>query len=59
HRHSGTRSDVLAQPPDSWGPRALADWTHVLAAGGGFDSEAGKQLVERASILDEIYRVGA
>ncbi|MFL5862404.1 MAG: Gfo/Idh/MocA family protein [Solirubrobacteraceae bacterium] len=59
HRHSGTRSEVLAQPPDAWGPRALADWAQALAAGGGFDPGTGEQLVERAAILDEIYRVAA
>ena len=58
HHHWGTSAELLAEPPDAWGPRALAAWSRALAAGRGFDPEA-EQLVERAAVLDEIYRVGA
>jgi predicted dehydrogenase len=57
HRHRGTSAELLSEPPDDWGPRALAAWAHEVGAGRGFDQAAG-QLVERAAILDEIYRVG-
>jgi predicted dehydrogenase len=56
-RHHGTRSELLTEPPDPWGPRALATWAGALAAGRGFDAEAD-ELTDRAAILDEIYRVG-
>jgi predicted dehydrogenase len=57
HQH-GPNAELLTEPPDAWGPRALAAWARSLAVGRGFDPEA-ELLVERAAILDEIYRVGA
>lgn len=54
-RFSGTSAETLAEPPDSWGGRAAADWAQRLTAGGRFDPEAEK-LVEVAQVLDRIYR---
>ncbi len=54
----GTRSTVIAQPPDAWGPRALMQWTRRLGREPGFDPAASEY--ERLSgILDEIYRASA
>jgi predicted dehydrogenase len=50
----GTRSRVLVEPPDDWGPRALASWARRLGHGAGFDCEAW-DLVHLARVIDEIY----
>jgi len=51
----GTSSQVLSEPPEEWGPRALLDWSCRLASGARFDS-AIREAVEVARILDSIYR---
>ncbi|MFC0410744.1 Gfo/Idh/MocA family protein [Roseomonas elaeocarpi] len=53
-RYRGTSREVLAEPPDSWGGRAAANWAGRLAAGAGFDP-AAERLVEVARVLDRIY----
>ena len=50
----GSRSRVLAEPPDDWSARALTDWARRLSEGAGFDSEAW-DLVHVARVVDEIY----
>jgi predicted dehydrogenase len=57
-RYTGTRTEVLASPPDEWGGRAAIDWTQRLARGGGFDVEANR-LVDLAGVLDSIYAGGS
>ncbi|HEX4736422.1 MAG TPA: Gfo/Idh/MocA family oxidoreductase [Allosphingosinicella sp.] len=52
--YRGTSAELLAQPPDSWGGRAGADWAQRLAAGERFDPSA-ERLVEVAETLDRIY----
>ncbi|HZE06331.1 MAG TPA: Gfo/Idh/MocA family oxidoreductase [Solirubrobacteraceae bacterium] len=54
HRHHGTASEQLTEPPDEWGPRAIAAWASALAGGAGFDPDA-EMLVTLARILDEVY----
>ena len=56
-RFTGTRSDLLASPPDDWGGRAAADWATRLAAGARFDPSAAA-LVAVAVVLDAIYAGG-
>jgi predicted dehydrogenase len=53
-RFVGTRSEVLATPPDEWGGRAIVDFVEHLAAGSRFDAEA-EQLVQVAEVLDQVY----
>jgi predicted dehydrogenase len=53
-RFDGTASEVLVQPPDDWGGRALAEWAARLAAGRGFDPAAAEH-VRVAEVLDAIY----
>jgi predicted dehydrogenase len=50
----GTRSRVLVEPPDDWGPRALASWARRLGEGAGFDCDAW-ELVQLARVIDAIY----
>ncbi|HWE11743.1 MAG TPA: Gfo/Idh/MocA family oxidoreductase [Solirubrobacteraceae bacterium] len=54
HRHRGTVAELIVEPPDPWGPRALAAWASALARGDGFDPEA-ESLGALAAILDDIY----
>lgn len=53
-RRHGTRTEVLAVPPDDWGGRALVAWAGQLAAGGGFDPQI-EEVVEVADVLDRVY----
>ena len=53
-RFDGTRTTVLAEPPDEWGGRAAMAWAEALAAGGRFDPAAG-QAVAVAEVVDAIY----
>jgi len=50
----GTRSRVLAEPPDDWGVRSLASWARRVGDGDGFDCEAW-DFVHVARVIDEIY----
>ena len=53
-RMRGTAVEPLAEREEDWGGRGAADWARRLAAGEGFDPEAGR-LVEVARVLDRIY----
>jgi hypothetical protein len=50
----GSRSRVVAEPPDDWSARALTHWARRLGEGAGFDCEAW-DLVHVARVIDEIY----
>jgi predicted dehydrogenase len=56
-RLEGTRSVVISEPPDDWGPRALIEWARRLANGAGFDSEV-ESVAQVAATLDRMYGVG-
>lgn len=49
-----TSKEILAQPPDDWGGRALLDWARRLAISSQFD-ESIEEAIEVARILDAIY----
>ena len=51
---SGLPSEVLVEPPDAWGGRAVVEWTRRLAAGERFDP-AAEELVRTAEVLDRVY----
>lgn len=53
-RMRGTSTEVLVEPPDEWGGRAVVEWAQRLAAGEGFDARA-EEYVKVANILDRIY----
>jgi predicted dehydrogenase len=57
-RYDGTRTEVLVEPADEWGGRALAAWAEQLAGGTGFDP-AAEELVGLAEVVDAIYEAGA
>ena len=50
----GTRREVLAEPPDAWGGRAIVEWATRVAAGARFDPSA-ERLVTTAEAIDGIY----
>ncbi|HKU62242.1 MAG TPA: Gfo/Idh/MocA family oxidoreductase [Gemmatimonadales bacterium] len=50
----GTRREILAEPPDRWGGRAVVGWAERLAAGRRFDP-AVRRYVEAARMVDAIY----
>lgn len=53
-RLDGTRSTPLAQPPDSWGGRAIVAWARRLAEDPGYDPDIESALPVAAA-LDAIY----
>jgi predicted dehydrogenase len=53
--YAGTRSELLAEPPDDWGGRAAMHWARQLREGRGFDAGA-EHLQAVARALDDIYR---
>lgn len=53
-RYEGTRTTVLAEPPDAWGGRAVVDWARRLGAGARYEP-AIESLVQVATVMDGIY----
>lgn len=53
-RYWGTKSELLAAPPDAWGGRALIDWITRLSRNDQFDKQA-EQFIASAKVLDKIY----
>jgi len=53
-----TRTEVIAQPPEDWGARALMAWTERLAQTPSFDP-AAEEYASLAGVLDKIYRTAA
>jgi predicted dehydrogenase len=50
----GTRRELLAEPPDPWGGRAVVRWAERLAGGARFDPAAW-QYLDSARVVDAIY----
>lgn len=57
-RFDGTKSTVLATPPDAWGGRAAVGWAQRLSKSRVFDPGI-RQIIEVANVLDGIYGRGA
>lgn len=53
-RYRGRETEILAEPPDEWGGRAIVEWARRIAAGDGFDPEAERYLTV-ARTIDRIY----
>lgn len=53
-RYEGTRTTVLAEPPDVWGGRAVVDWARRLQAGARYEP-AIESLLQVATVMDGIY----
>ena len=54
-RYHGTRREVLAEPPDDWGGRALCAWTRQLAIANRFDPSV-ETVQQVARVIDWIYQ---
>lgn len=52
--HTGTRRQVIAEPPDAWGARAAVAWARRLRRDRGFDP-AVEQAVAVAEVIDRVY----
>jgi predicted dehydrogenase len=52
--HSADQHELIAEPPDDWGGRAITRWALQLAQNNGFDDSAF-ELVRVADMLDRIY----
>jgi predicted dehydrogenase len=57
-RFAGTRRELLAEPPDAWGGRAIGDWARQLAADRSYDP-AADELQGLADAIDAIYAQAA
>ena len=53
-RWHGTAREVLVEPPDPWGGRAVVAWAERLGAGAGYDPDV-ESVIDVARILDRIY----
>lgn len=53
-RYDGTRSTVLAQPPDAWGGRAAVAWARQLRDNRDYDPYI-ERATDVAQVLDAIY----
>jgi predicted dehydrogenase len=50
----GSQREVLGEPPDPWGGRALVAWARQLAGSNGYDP-AVDDLANVAAVIDRIY----
>lgn len=53
-RYRGTSTEILTEPPDAWGGRAVVHWARQLAAGVRYTPEC-EQYVRTAAVLDQLY----
>lgn len=52
--YRGTKREIVAQPPDAWGGRAIVNWVRELSESREFRPDIEK-LVDVAGVLDRIY----
>lgn len=55
-RYRGTQTEILVQPPDEWGGRALVNWIQKMADNPGYNPEA-ENFIASAEVLDRIYGI--
>jgi len=53
-RYHGTKTEVVASPPDNWGGKALLDWIKKLSVNNDYNPQAD-QFLRSAEIIDKIY----
>lgn len=53
-RFTGTRTEILSSPPESWGGRAASDWLRQLSLSNRFEADA-ERFIDVAVMLDRIY----
>jgi hypothetical protein len=53
-RWHGTRTTVIAEPPDDWGGRALAEWARAIDVSASYDP-AVEQQIALSDLIDRIY----
>lgn len=53
-RFRGTQTEILSEPPDNWGGRALINWIEKLSIENRYDKQAD-EYYRSAEIIDRIY----
>lgn len=53
-RYQGTKTEILASPPDNWGGKALLEWIQKLSVSPAYNNEAA-QYLKSAEVVDKIY----
>ena len=53
-RYRGTQTEVVVEPPDEWGGRAILDWLERLRRDNAYDPSVERYL-EVAGVIDSIY----
>jgi predicted dehydrogenase len=53
-RYWGTKTEIIAAPPDDWGGKALLHWIETLSQSNRYAPEA-EQYLKSADVLDRIY----
>jgi predicted dehydrogenase len=53
-RYHGTQTEILVEPPDDWGGRAMVDWIRKLSEDNSYDSSA-EEYLHSALLIDKIY----
>lgn len=53
-RLDGTRTTVISEPPEDWGPRAIVHWGRNLTLNGSFDP-CVERVIDVTRILDRVY----
>lgn len=53
-RYWGTQTEMLVQPPDAWGGKAMVDWIQRLSVNPDFNPET-EHFIKSAEVLDRIY----
>ena len=53
-RYYGTKTEIVASPPDNWGGKALLDWIEKLSVNNSYNVQA-EQFLRSAEIIDRIY----
>jgi predicted dehydrogenase len=53
-RYWGTKTEIIAAPPDDWGGKALLYWIETLSQSNRYAPEA-EQYLKSANVLDRIY----
>jgi predicted dehydrogenase len=54
-KHTGTSTEILAEPPDDWSGKRAVEWVHKLAESNTFDPEA-ETYINTAYALDLLYK---
>lgn len=55
-KYTGTKTEILAMPPDEWSGRAGLHWANKVIEGKGYDEKSAMEFIKTAEIIDRIYK---